>query len=153
MKAPDWMSDIERRKLKWLAWNQTRIAKPENRRKLGRPRLGWLEDVRNDLRQLKEKWLRQKGNNTGWFISPSWNPDNNLESLCRANTLLQGYCDSKLLSGCPEGLMNYSVQSNWYPSLKRPRFSQAQRFSTSYPWRHTSDIFSFFFLRRTGIGV
>jgi hypothetical protein len=34
--------------------------KPEGSRRMGRPRLRWLEDVENDLREMKIKRWRQK---------------------------------------------------------------------------------------------
>jgi hypothetical protein len=36
--------------------------KPKSRRKVGRPRLRWLEDVQDDLRELTAKSWRQKVN-------------------------------------------------------------------------------------------
>jgi hypothetical protein len=42
------------------------------------------------------------------YVSSGY-PDDNLESLCRSNTWLQRYRDSKLLSEYPEGLKNYSA--------------------------------------------
>jgi hypothetical protein len=46
---------------------------------------------------------------TGYFTSPSGNPDNNLESLSRPS---KEYYDSKLLSVFPEGRMNYPLYFN-----------------------------------------
>jgi hypothetical protein len=37
--------------------------KPEGRRKVGRPRLRWLDDVENDLRVIKVKRWRKKAQN------------------------------------------------------------------------------------------
>jgi len=42
-----------------------RESKPEGRRRTGRPRLTWLEDIERDLRELKLKRWRQKAANRG----------------------------------------------------------------------------------------
>jgi hypothetical protein len=36
----------------------------EGKRQIERPRLGWLEDVENDLRELKPKIWKEEANNT-----------------------------------------------------------------------------------------
>jgi hypothetical protein len=47
--------------------DQTKVAKKifenrsEGRRKVVRPRLRWLEEVKNDLKEMKVKRQRQKG--------------------------------------------------------------------------------------------
>jgi len=40
-------------------------SKPEGRRRTGRPRLRWLEDVERDLCELKHKRWRQKAVDRG----------------------------------------------------------------------------------------
>jgi len=40
-------------------------SKPEGRRRTGRPRLRWVEDVERDLRELKLKRWRQKAVDRG----------------------------------------------------------------------------------------
>jgi hypothetical protein len=63
-------------KRKWLEWlghvtrrDQSRVvlkifeSKPKGRRKLGRPRLRWPDDVENDLRVMKVKRWRKKAQN------------------------------------------------------------------------------------------
>jgi hypothetical protein len=58
-KAPDLVADIKIKRLEWLGhvtrMDQRRVvkkifdSKPEGRRKVGRQRLRWLDDVENDL--------------------------------------------------------------------------------------------------------
>jgi hypothetical protein len=72
-KAPDLVADINRKRLEWLGhvirMDQRRVVKkifdsePEGRRKVGRPRLRWLDDVENDLRVMKVKRWRKKAQN------------------------------------------------------------------------------------------
>jgi hypothetical protein len=72
-KAPDLVVDINRKRLEWLGHvirtDQRRVvkkifdSKPEGRRKVGRPRLRWLDDVENDLRVMKIKRWRKKAQN------------------------------------------------------------------------------------------
>jgi hypothetical protein len=69
-KAPDLVADINRKRQEWLGhvtrMDQRRFvkkifdSKPEGRRKVGRPRLRWLDDVENDLRMMKIKRWRKK---------------------------------------------------------------------------------------------
>jgi hypothetical protein len=49
--------------------------------------------------------------NNGLLLILNVQITDNLKSLCRPNTWLQGYCDSKLLSEFLEVLMNYRVYS------------------------------------------
>jgi hypothetical protein len=44
-------------------------SKPEGRRRTGRPRLRWLEDVERDLREVKLKRWRQKAVDRGEGVS------------------------------------------------------------------------------------
>jgi hypothetical protein len=44
-------------------------SKPERRRKVGRPRLRWLNDVENDLRVMKVKRWRKKAQNREEWVS------------------------------------------------------------------------------------
>jgi hypothetical protein len=44
-------------------------SKPEGRRKVGRPRLGWLDDVENDLIVMKIKRWRKKAQNREQWAS------------------------------------------------------------------------------------
>jgi hypothetical protein len=70
-KAPDLVADIKSKQLEWLGhvirMDQRRVvkkifdSKPERRRKVGRLRLRWLDDVENDLRVMKIKKWRKKG--------------------------------------------------------------------------------------------
>jgi len=46
-------------------------SKPEGRRRTGRPRPRWLEDVERDLRELKLKRWRQKAADRGEGASKS----------------------------------------------------------------------------------
>jgi hypothetical protein len=72
-KAPDLVADIERKQLEWLGHvtriDQRKIVKKmfestsEGRRKVGRPRLRWLDDVENDLRVIKVRRWRKKAQN------------------------------------------------------------------------------------------
>jgi hypothetical protein len=42
-------------------------SKPEGRRKVGRPRLRWLDDVKNDVRVMKiKKWRKKAQNREEW---------------------------------------------------------------------------------------
>jgi hypothetical protein len=56
--------------------DQTRVAKkfleskPDARRKLRIPKLTWLENVENDLRQLKVERLRKMANNIEEWVLP-----------------------------------------------------------------------------------
>jgi hypothetical protein len=72
-KAPDLGVDIYRKRLEWLGhvtrMDQRRVvkkiydSKPEGRRKVGRPKLRWLDDVENNLRVMKIKRWRKKAQN------------------------------------------------------------------------------------------
>jgi plasmid maintenance system killer protein len=44
-------------------------SKPEGRRKVGRPRLRWLDDAENDLRVMKVKRWRKKAQNREEWVS------------------------------------------------------------------------------------
>jgi hypothetical protein len=44
-------------------------GKPERRRRIGRPRLRWLEDVEKDLREMKVKRWQQKARNRAQWAS------------------------------------------------------------------------------------
>jgi hypothetical protein len=46
-------------------------SKPEGRRRTGRPRVRWLEDVERDLRELRLKRWRQKAVDRGEGASTS----------------------------------------------------------------------------------
>jgi hypothetical protein len=69
-KTRELVPDIKINNLERFEWvdgmDQTRVAKniffnnPKRRREVTKPRLAWLEDVENDLRQLKVNMLRQK---------------------------------------------------------------------------------------------
>ena len=69
-KAPDIVNVIKIRRLEWLGhvvrMNETRSVKKifegklEGRRGRGRPRLGWINDVEDDLRKLGVKRWRTK---------------------------------------------------------------------------------------------
>jgi hypothetical protein len=42
-------------------------SKPEGRRKVGRPKLRWLDDMENDLRVMKVKsWRKRAQNREEW---------------------------------------------------------------------------------------
>jgi hypothetical protein len=69
-KAPDLVVDINSKRQEWLGhvtgMDQRRVvkkifdSKPEGRRKVGRPRLRWLDDVENDLRVTKiKRWKKR----------------------------------------------------------------------------------------------
>jgi hypothetical protein len=70
-KTPDLVVDINMKRMEWLGHvirmdqrrgvKQIFDSKPEGRRKVGRPRLRWLDDVDNDLRVMKIKRWRKKG--------------------------------------------------------------------------------------------
>jgi hypothetical protein len=72
-KALDLVADINRKQLEWLGhvtrMDQRKVvkkifeSKPEGRRKVGRPRFRWLDDVKNDLRVMKVKRWRKKAHN------------------------------------------------------------------------------------------
>ena len=59
--------DIKKKVLEWLGhivkMDQVKKmfdSKSEERRRMGRPRLRWLENVEKDLREMKvERWLQQ----------------------------------------------------------------------------------------------
>ena len=69
-KTPDIVSIIKIRRLEWLGhgvrMNETRSVKKifegklEGRRGRGRPRLGWINDVEDDVRKLGVKRWRTK---------------------------------------------------------------------------------------------
>jgi hypothetical protein len=76
-KAPDLVVDINRKQPEWLDHvtriDQRRVvkkifdSKPEGRRKVGRPRLRWLDDVENDLRVMKiTRWRKNAQNREEW---------------------------------------------------------------------------------------
>jgi hypothetical protein len=66
----DIVADIEKKRLEWIGhvvrmdhgrvFSNTFDSKPEGRRKMGRPRLRWLECVEKDLWEMKVKRWRQK---------------------------------------------------------------------------------------------
>jgi hypothetical protein len=72
-KAPDLVVDTKMKRPEWLGhvirMDQRRVVKKifdnksEGRRKVGRPRLRWLDDVENDLRVMKIKRWRKKAQN------------------------------------------------------------------------------------------
>jgi hypothetical protein len=42
-------------------------SKSEGRRRMGRPRMRWLEDIERDLREMNvERWLQQAVSTTKW---------------------------------------------------------------------------------------
>jgi len=63
----DCVVDIKKKILDWLRhimkMDQVRKlfdSKPKAMRKMGRPRMRWLENVEKDLREMKvERWLQQ----------------------------------------------------------------------------------------------
>jgi hypothetical protein len=69
-KSPDIISVIKLRRLEWLGhvmiMNETRVArkilddKPGGKRRIGRPRLRWTDDVEEDLRSMGIKRWRTK---------------------------------------------------------------------------------------------
>jgi hypothetical protein len=76
-KAPDLVVDIKMKRLEWLGhvirMDQRRAvkkifdSKPEERIKVGRPRLRWLDDVENDLRVMKiKRWRKNAQNRKEW---------------------------------------------------------------------------------------
>jgi hypothetical protein len=68
--------DTKRKRLEWLGhvirMDQRRVkkifdSKPEGRRKVGRPRLRWLDEVENVLRVMKvKKWKKNAQNREEW---------------------------------------------------------------------------------------
>lgn len=78
-KDLDTAADIEKKRFEWLG-HLVRMAngrivkkifesKQEGRRRVGRPRLMWLEDVEKDVREITVKRWRQKAGNREWWAS------------------------------------------------------------------------------------
>jgi hypothetical protein len=76
-KSPDIISVMKLRRLEWLGhvmrMNETRVArkilddKPGGKRRRGRPRLRWLDDVEADLRSMGvERWRTKVLNREEW---------------------------------------------------------------------------------------
>jgi hypothetical protein len=76
-KSPDIISVIKLRRLEWLGhvvrMNETRVArkilddKPGGKRRRGRPRLRWTDDVEADLRNMGiKRWRTEALNREEW---------------------------------------------------------------------------------------
>jgi hypothetical protein len=77
-KLPNLVTEIKRARLRWLGHVERMPAsrltkkvcsgKPEGKRKFGRPRTRWLDDVEADIRKMGFRgWRRKAGDRSEWM--------------------------------------------------------------------------------------